>query len=48
MPPRANKPPWRTTELVIYLLAVIGVLIASNTVGDSGGSRADVFTVDKA
>ena len=43
-----TKPAWKTTELFIYLLAVIGVLIASNAVGDSGGSRGDVFTADKA
>ena len=49
--PRAGeetKPSWKTTELFIYLAAVIGVLIASNVVGDSGGSRGDVFTADKA
>ena len=43
-----TKPSWKTTELFIYLLAVVGVLIASNAVGDSGGSRGDVFTADKA
>jgi hypothetical protein len=49
--PRAGeetKPSWKTTELFIYLAAVIGVLIASNAVGDSGGSSGDVFTADKA
>ena len=43
-----TKPSWKTTELFIYLAAVIGVLIASYAVGDSGGSRGDVFTADKA
>jgi len=43
-----TKPSWKTTELFVYLAAVIGVLIASNAVGDSGGSAGDVFTADKA
>jgi hypothetical protein len=44
-----TKPSWKTTELFIYLLAVIGVLIASNLVGDSGnGNGGDVFAADKA
>ena len=43
-----TKPSWKTTELFVYLAAVIGVLIASNAVGDSGGSGGDVFTADKA
>jgi hypothetical protein len=30
------------------MLAVIGGPIASNAVGDSGGSCGDVFTADKA
>ena len=43
-----TKPSFKTTELIVYLLAVIGVLLASQMVGDSGGSRGDVFTADKA
>ena len=43
-----TKPAWKTTELFVYLAAVAGVLIASNVVGDSGGSAGDVFTADKA
>lgn len=35
-----TKPSWKTSELVIYVLAVIGVLITSAAVGDgySGAS----------
>ena len=43
-----TKPSWKTSELAIYLLAVIGVLLASQLVGESGGSNGDVFTADKA
>ncbi|XTZ15884.1 hypothetical protein ACQSSU_00230 [Micromonospora echinospora] len=43
-----TKPSWKTTELAVYLLSVIGVLIASAAVGDSGGSPGDIFAADKA
>ena len=43
-----TKPSFKTTELIVYVLAVIGVLIASQVVGTSGGSDRDVFTADKA
>ncbi|MFB9235481.1 hypothetical protein ACFFWC_08010 [Plantactinospora siamensis] len=43
-----TKPAWKTTELYVYLAAVVAVLIASNAVGSSGGSGGDVFTADKA
>ena len=42
-----TKPAFRTTEFVVYLVAVVGVLIASALVGDSDG-RGDVFLADKA
>jgi hypothetical protein len=43
------KPSWKTTELFIYLAAVIGVLIASNVVGDGAKNDGqDYFTADKA
>lgn len=44
-----TKPSFKTTELVVYVLAVIGVLIASYTVGDgSANNGADYFAADKA
>ncbi|MFC7530941.1 hypothetical protein [Actinoplanes sp. GCM10030250] len=44
-----TKPSFKTSELVVYLLAVIGVLIASNVVGDgSSNNGADYFAADKA
>jgi len=44
-----TKPSWKTTELAVYLLAVIGVLIASNAVGDGAADNgADYFAADKA
>jgi hypothetical protein len=44
-----TKPSWKTTELYLYLAAVIGVLIASQVVGDThNGNGSDYFTADKA
>ena len=44
-----TKPSFKTTELIVYVLAVIGVLIASYTVGDgSADNGADYFAADKA
>lgn len=44
-----TKPSWKTTELAVYLVAVIGVLIASQTVGDGAADNgADYFAADKA
>lgn len=40
-----TKPSWKTTELAVYLIAVIGVLIAAQAVGDGA---ADYFAADKA
>jgi hypothetical protein len=37
----------KTTEFMVYLAAVVGVLIASYLVGDADG-RGDVFLADKA
>ena len=42
-----TKPAFKTTEFVVYLVAVVGVLAASALVGDSDG-RGDVFLADKA
>lgn len=42
-----TKAAFRTTEFVVYLVAILGVLIASAMVGDSDG-RGDVFLADKA
>ena len=46
-PSTETKPAFKTTEFVVYLVAVVGVLIASALVGDSDG-RGDVFLADKA
>ena len=44
-----TKPSWKTTELFVYLAAVIGVLIASQVVGDRGNEDGgDIFAADKA
>jgi hypothetical protein len=44
-----TKPSWKTTELAIYLVAVIGVLIASQAVGDGAADNGgDYFAADKA
>ena len=42
-----TKAAFKTTEFVVYLVAVVGVLLASVLVGDSDG-RGDVFLADKA
>lgn len=51
-PPRRRfstetKPPFKTTELLAYLGAVIGVLLASQLVGTEGG-HDDYFRSDRA
>ena len=44
-----TKPSFKTTELLVYVLAVIGVLIASNMVGDGAADNgSDYFAADKA
>jgi hypothetical protein len=44
-----TKPSFKTSELVVYVLAVIGVLIASNVVGDGArNDGSDYFAADKA
>ncbi|MGN9813474.1 hypothetical protein ACTMSW_29515 [Micromonospora sp. BQ11] len=44
-----TKPSCKTTELAVYLLAVIGVLIASNAVGEGAADNGgDYFAADKA
>jgi len=43
-----TKPAFRTTEFVVYLVAVVGVLLASFLVGDTADGRGDVFLADKA
>jgi hypothetical protein len=44
-----TKASWKSTELWVYLAAVVGVLIASLAVGDdSGNNTGDIFTADKA
>ena len=44
-----TKPSFKTTELIVYVLAVIGVLIASYTVGDGAANNgSDYFAADKA
>ena len=46
-PGTETKAAVKTTEFVVYLVAVAGVLIASFLVGDADG-RGDVFLADKA
>jgi hypothetical protein len=44
-----TKPSFKTSELVIYVLAVIGVLVASQMVGDGANNDGgDYFAADKA
>jgi hypothetical protein len=44
-----TKPSFKTSELIVYLLAVIGVLIASAVTGDAGTDNGgDIFAADKA
>jgi hypothetical protein len=45
-----TKPSWKTTELYLYLAAVIGVLIASQVVdgGAHNDNGSDYFAADKA
>jgi hypothetical protein len=44
-----TKASFKTSELIVYVLAVIGVLIASAVTGDEGtGNGGDVFAADKA
>ena len=44
-----TKPSFKTTELVVYVLAVVGVLIASYVVGDrANNDGSDIFAADKA
>ena len=42
-----TKAAFRTTEFVVFVVAIVGVLVASALVGDSDG-RGDVFLADKA
>jgi hypothetical protein len=46
-PSTETKVAFKTTEFVVFLVAVVGVLVASALVGDSEG-RGDVFLADKA
>jgi hypothetical protein len=47
-----TKPSWRSTELYVYAVVVIAVLIASQLVGDESGDggngHGDYFRADKA
>ena len=44
-----TKPSFKTSELVAYVLSVIGVLVASNVVGDGAAENgSDYFAADKA
>jgi hypothetical protein len=42
------KPSWKTTELFVYVTAVMGVLIASLAVGDRNDNGGDYFAADTA
>jgi hypothetical protein len=41
-----TKASYKTTEFFVYILAVIGVLVASQTVG--GDTHSDYFRADRA
>ena len=44
-----TKASFKTTELAVYVLAVLGVLIASYVVGDrANNDGSDIFAADKA
>ncbi|MGW4945879.1 hypothetical protein ACWEOZ_30345 [Actinoplanes sp. NPDC004185] len=44
-----TKPSFKTTELIVYVAAVLGVLIASYVVGDrANNDGTDIFAADKA
>ena len=44
-----TKPAFKTTELIVYVVAVLGVLIASQVVGDRDNNNGvDIFAADKA
>jgi hypothetical protein len=45
-----TKPSWLSTELWIYVLITVAILIASMVVGDDTGANrgGDYFTADKA
>jgi hypothetical protein len=44
-----TKPSFKTTELIVYVVAVLGVLIASQVVGDrANNDGTDIFAADKA
>jgi hypothetical protein len=44
-----TKPSFKTTELIVYVVAVLGVLIASYVVGDrANNDGSDIFAADKA
>lgn len=45
-----TKSSLKTTELIVYIAAVVGVLLASYLVSDSdtGEGRADYFLADRA
>ena len=44
-----TKPSFKTAELIVYVLSVIGVLIASKLTGDGAVENGtDIFAADKA
>jgi hypothetical protein len=44
-----TKSAWKTTEFFAYILSVVAVAIASQTIGrDSGAASGDYFRADKA
>ena len=44
-----TKPSFKTTELIFYVLSVIGVLVASKLTGDGAVENGtDIFAADKA
>jgi len=43
-----TKASFKTTELVFYILAVAGVLVASNTISADDANGTDFFRADRA
>jgi hypothetical protein len=43
-----TKAAWKTTELMVFILVSVGVLIASRVIGDDSGGGTDIFGADEA
>lgn len=45
---RLSRPAWATSELIAYVLTVLGVLLASAIAGNGDGRPGDYFAADRA